>query len=110
MLSKCIPSPLHPRVSLQTIWSKGWEQMAPGCIFSGCLVWPTQACKQRDKSVEPAQHNSSLSQHPGRRFGLPAALCPGWMKELADQENYSPERNNAQRLTVQTATKCSVQM
>lgn len=65
MLSKCIPSPLHPRVSLQTIWSKGWEQMAPGCIFSGCLVWPTQACKQRDKSVVPAQHNSSLSQHPG---------------------------------------------
>ena len=29
--------------SLQTIWSKGCKQMAPGCILPGCLARPTQA-------------------------------------------------------------------
>ena len=32
-----------PQESLQTIWSKGCKQMAPGCILPGSLAQPTQA-------------------------------------------------------------------
>lgn len=64
VLGKCIPSPFHPQESLQTICSKGCEQMAAGCV-SRRPRRPTRACRQHDKAgVGLAQLDSSTSHHP----------------------------------------------
>lgn len=77
MLINVFPPHSAPQESLQTIWSQGCKQMAPGCVLPGSPARPTQAWRQRDEAMlgtESPNPTAAQATSPRHKSELLAAL------------------------------------